>query len=100
VKRKKGLPQGEDLLDRAGPTELSAHEFQMNLAAEALLKDRISGEDNCIRVNREVASDVRKLVIERAGVKPEDLPLEPDHIKDVKRRVQSFLNPLRKLRGR
>ena len=100
MKRKKGLPDGEDLLDRAGPTELSAHEFQMNLAAETLLNDQVTGEANCIRVNREVASDVRELVIKRAGVKLEDLPLEPDHIKTVRGRVRAALNPLRRLRGK
>jgi DNA-damage-inducible protein D len=36
VRHKKGIPEGENVLDRAGPLELSANDFQMNLAAEVI----------------------------------------------------------------
>jgi DNA-damage-inducible protein D len=36
VKLRKGLPPGENIFDHAGPLELSANEFQMNLAANVI----------------------------------------------------------------
>lgn len=93
VAKHKGLREGETILDRAAALELSAHEFQTNLAAEKILNEGITGEENAIRANLEVAGQVRKVVIKQAGKAPEDLPVEPDTIKDVERR----LNEIRKL---
>lgn len=88
VGRRKGLAEGEVLLDRAAPLELSAHEFQANLASEKILNDRIFGEAQAIAVNREIAKDVRDLVIRKTGTRPEDLPLDPDPISIVQKRVK------------
>lgn len=87
VGRHKGLKEGENLLDRAGHLELSAHAFQADLAAEKILKDGISGQDAAISANREVARRVRKLVISEAGRTPEELPLEPEPIQVVRKRL-------------
>jgi DNA-damage-inducible protein D len=89
VARHKGLREGESLLDRAGHLELSAHAFQADLAAEKILNDGISGQANAIRANREVAQRVRKLVITEAGRAPEDLPLEPEPIQAVRKRLNA-----------
>ena len=88
VKQKKGLGQKEIVYDRAGPMELSANEFQMNLAAEVIQKQGIRGEQAAISRNKAVASDVRRVIKDQGGTPPEDLPLaEP--IKEVKKRIQS-----------
>ena len=89
VGRHKGLRYGESLLDRAGHLELSAHAFQADLAAEKILNDEISGEARAISINREVARRVRKLVISEAGRAPEDLPLEPEPIQAVRKRIKA-----------
>jgi DNA-damage-inducible protein D len=89
VSKHKGLREGETLLDRAGHLELSAHAFQADLAAEKILNDGISGEAAAIKTNREVARHVRKLVISEAGRAPEDLPLEPEPIQEVRKRIKS-----------
>ena len=93
VARHKGLRDGETILDRAAALELSAHEFQTNLAAEKILNEGISGEENAIRANLDVAQHVRGVVIKQAGKTPEDLDVEPDSIKDAQRR----LNEIKKL---
>lgn len=93
IARHKGLREGESILDRAAALELSAHEFQTNLAAEKILNEGISGEANAIQANREVAEHVRNVVIKQAGKAPEDLAVEPDTIKDAARR----LNEIKKL---
>jgi DNA-damage-inducible protein D len=84
----KGLRDGEGILERAAALELSTHSFQTYLAAEKILNEGITGEENAIKANFEVAQHVRKVVIGQAGKAPEDLPVEPDTIQDVKRRVK------------
>lgn len=91
IERRKGVPEGERLLDRAGPLELSAHEFQMNLAREKILQDGISGETRAIATNRAVAENVRQTMINHVGHGPESLPLEPEPIKVVRKRVTAKL---------
>lgn len=86
VAKHKGLKVGESLLDRAGSLELSAHAFQADLAAEKILKDGVSSEEAAISANRSVAQNVRKLMTS-AGRAPEDLPLEPEPIQSVKKRL-------------
>ena len=88
LRMKKGLGQNEPLYDRAGPMELSMHDFQMNLAAEALRKEGVRGEQAAIRKNREIAAEVRRVVIDQTKTLPESLPLvEP--IKEVQKRLKA-----------
>ena len=88
VKRKKGLSEKEKIYDRAGPMELSANDFQMNLAAEVIQKETIQGEAEAINRNKAVAADVRRVITEQRGTLPEDLPLaEP--IKEVRKRERA-----------
>jgi DNA-damage-inducible protein D len=66
VRRKKGIPETENVLDRAGPLELSANDFQMNLAAEVIAREGIRGEQRAIETNETIGARVRK-VIEESG---------------------------------
>ena len=87
VKAKKGLGSKDNLFDRAGPLELSANEFQMNLAADVIQKEDIHGEKRVIQKNKALATDVRKVMEEGGATMPEHLPLE-EPIKDVKKRIR------------
>lgn len=88
VKASKGLEAKDNLFDRAGPLELSANEFQMNLAAEAIEKEGVRGERQAINKNREIAADVRKVILDSGAAPPENLALaEP--IVEVKKRVRA-----------
>jgi DNA-damage-inducible protein D len=88
----KGLAEGEHLFNRAGALELSAHEFQMHLAATKIVNEGIHGEERCVDANLAVAKDVRKTIIEQSGVKLEEVPLEREPIAAVRKR----LSPTRK----
>jgi DNA-damage-inducible protein D len=88
VKEKKGLKGDEHIFDRAGSMELSANDFQMNLAADALKERGITGETRAIYVNREVAESVRKVIKDSGGRMPEDLPLDVP-IAEVKKRLKA-----------
>lgn len=87
VKIAKGLAPDDNLFDRAGPLELSAHEFQMNLAAEAIAKEGIKSEAATIRRNLQVAKDVRGVMKKSGATMIEKIPLEHDTIKDVEKRL-------------
>lgn len=87
AKRKKGLSDADNLFDRAGPLELSANEFQMNLAADVIKREAISGEQQVIQKNLAVAKRVRRTMEESRATLPEDLPLETESIAVVKKRI-------------
>lgn len=87
VKVAKGLGPDANLFDRAGPLELSANEFQMNLAAEVIAKEGIKSESAAIARNLAVAKDVRGVMTKAGSPMLESLPLEKDTIKDVKKRL-------------
>ncbi len=98
VKRKKGLGEKEKIYDRADRMELSANDFQMNLAAEVIQKESIRGEAEVIDRNKKVAADVRRVITEQRGTLPEDLQLvEP--IKEVRKRDRARKKLLREPNG-
>jgi DNA-damage-inducible protein D len=86
VHMKKGLKAKEAFLDRIGTLELSAHEFQMNLAANVIEREQIRGEGDAIGKNLEVALEVRRAMKDSGATMPEDLPLD-EHISSVRKRV-------------
>ncbi len=86
VMRSKGLGDKDNPFDRMGALELSANDFQMNLAAETMRSEGVTGEAAAIRKNKQVAERVRKTMIESGSPPPEELPVaEP--IKEVRKRV-------------
>ena len=74
VKAQKGIAPKENPFDRMGALELSANDFQMNLAAETIEKEGTRGEANAVRKNREVAQKVRQTMIDSGARPPEKLP--------------------------
>jgi DNA-damage-inducible protein D len=92
-REKKGIGN-DNPFDRMGILELSANDFQMNLAAEKIKKENVKGEVTAISTNKRVAQRVRQTMID-SGVYPEKLPIE-EPIKDVKKRLKSAT---RKLEG-
>jgi DNA-damage-inducible protein D len=93
VMTKKGLKKDDNPFDYAGPLELSANEFQMNLAADVIQKEGIKGEYNVIAKNKAIAQDVRKTIKDSKGTLPENLPIaEP--IRQVEKRVKAMKKKL------
>ena len=76
IKKKKGIPKKEHLLDRAGRTELAANEFRITQTEDKLIRDNINSEKQAINTHREVGEEVRKTISKLGGVMPEDLPPE------------------------
>ena len=87
VKAAKGLKANEQLFNRADTLELSTHNFQMELAANALANEGIRGEQAAFNKNLAIASFVRQTIEDSGGTLPEHLPLAPDDIAEVRKRV-------------
>lgn len=83
---KKGVGS-DNPFDRMGVLELSANDFQMNLAAEKLKKDKVRGKVAAIQANKGVAKRVRQTMLD-TGVMPENLPIE-EPIREVQKRVRA-----------
>lgn len=92
IKRKKGISKNEDLLDRAGRTELAANEFRITQTEEKLVRDRVNTEQQAINTHREVGQEVRKTIKKIGGTMPENLPPEPSIKKLVNRRRKLLSN--------
>jgi DNA-damage-inducible protein D len=88
VKRLKGLAEKANFFDFAGPLELSAHEFQMNLAADVIDREKINGEQATFAKNRAVGIEVREAIRNSGGTMPEELRLAPEPISDVRKRIK------------
>ena len=87
MKNRKGIGQKDVAFDYMGALELSANDFQMNLAAETIEKESVRGEANVIQKNRQVAQRVRRTMIDSGSRPPEELPIaEP--IKSVAKRLK------------
>lgn len=95
VKLRKNLPADANLFDFAAPLELSMHDFQMNLAADVIKRDRVQGSHQAVKTNEEVAAKVRQAVRDSGGTLPENIELA-ESIKDVRKRVA---NQKKKLAG-
>jgi len=74
IHRRKGLKQGEQILDHMGSTELAANLFHATQAEEKLRRERIVGKNKANIAHREVGAKVRQTIRELGGTMPEELP--------------------------
>ena len=95
IKEKKKIPQKEDLLDRAGRTELAANEFRITQTEEKLRRDKIDNQNSAIKTHQEVGQQVRNTIKNLGGTMPEDLPTE-ESIKKLTNKQRKEINIKRK----
>lgn len=94
IKRRKRIPEEQNLLDRAGRAELAANEFRITQAEQKIMNEKVQGETLAIITHKEVGEKVRATIGQIGGTMPEDLPSEP-HIKEVQKRLKG--KPKKKL---
>lgn len=81
IKKKKGIGK-DDVLDRAGATELAANLFRITQTDDKIRKEEIKGEGRASMTHYSVGHKVRKTIEEIGGEMPENLPSEK-HIKKL-----------------
>ena len=80
----------DNVLDRAGATELAANLFRITQTDEKLKKEKIKGEGKATFTHIVVGQKVRKSIKDIGGTMPEDLSPEP-HIKQLEKQKKKFL---------
>lgn len=81
IKEKKELGK-DDILDRAGSTELAANLFRITQTDEKIKKDDVKNEAKSNATHYAVGNKVRKTIEEIGGIMPEDLSTEK-YIKEI-----------------
>ncbi|MEA2088728.1 MAG: DNA damage-inducible protein D [Patescibacteria group bacterium] len=84
IKIKKGIGK-DNILDRAGSTELAANLFRITQTDEKIIKEKISGEEKANVTHFDVGNKVRSTIKEIGGTMPENLKPEK-HIKKIEAR--------------
>lgn len=87
LKEKKGLKEGEVLIDRMGKAELAAHLFRITQTDEKIKNTGASGQAMLESIAKSVGEEVRRSMLKISGQKPENIPLaEP--ISETRRKLK------------
>jgi len=87
IREIKGIGSNEQLLDRAGATELAANNFRMTQTTDKLARENVRDQQVAIRTHEEVGREVRKAIQQIGGTLPEAEPAA-EHIRIVEKRVK------------
>ena len=90
IKRIKGIPEKEDLLDCIDRAELAANDFRITQTEEQLRKRNVRGEQQAINTHAEIGATVRKTIQAIGGTMPEKLPAVPSIKKLASRKSKSL----------
>lgn len=77
IKKRKQIPEEEDLLDCIDREELAANEFRATQTESKLKRDGVQGENKAIDTHFEVGAKVRQAIKDIKGTMPEALPAVP-----------------------
>jgi DNA-damage-inducible protein D len=87
IKKRKGITEKENLLDRMNATELAANQFRMTQTRDKLAREGVHTEQQAIRTHEQVGKEVRDAIRRIGGTLPENIP-PAEHIKEVEKRVK------------
>lgn len=91
IKRKKSIPDREEILDCAGRAELAAVEFKATQTEQKLLRDGVSSQERAMLTHHDVGVEVRAAIERIGGTMPEDLPAEASIKKQVAERRRKLI---------
>ena len=101
IQKRKGIGK-DDVLDRAGTTELAANLFRITQTDEKIRNENIKGEYKASNTHFEVGKKVRQTIREIGGTMPEALKPEK-HIKELEKERKKILrasDETKKLEGK
>lgn len=97
LKKIKGLSDiKRSLLDFMGKEELAANLFRITQTESKIKNENIQGQENLENAAEKVGNEVRKVMINTSGNRPEHLPLSDD-IKSVKKEIKNTHKKLKKI---
>lgn len=89
IKKKKSIGR-DDILDRAGSTELAANLFRITQTDEQIQTKNIRGEEKAHATHFAIGREIRKTIEKIGGTMPEDLPVQK-HIKEIEKEEKKHL---------
>lgn len=89
IKRKKGIGK-DDVLDRAGSTELAANLFRITQTDEQIKNQQVKGEEKANSTHYSIGKEIRETIKKIGGTMPEALPPEK-HIKEIEKEEKKSL---------
>jgi DNA-damage-inducible protein D len=88
IKKRKAVPEKENLMDRMNSTELAANQFRMTQTRDKLKRESIRDPQIAIRTHEQVGKEVREAIQRIGGDLPEQIP-SAEHIKKVEKRIKA-----------
>lgn len=85
IAARKGIPDGADILDYMGSTELAANLFRITQTDDKIRRENISTPTAANAAHYEVGQKVRKAIEDIGGTLPEELPTPEKSIKEIER---------------
>ena len=82
---KKGLKEGQTILDYMGSAELGANIFRITQTDELLKDNKINNEKAACNTHNKVGKAVRETIKKLGGTMPEDLPTPTKSVKQIER---------------
>lgn len=83
IHKRKGLNEGQKILDHMGSEELAANLFRATQTDAKLRRENIKGKEKANQTHYEVGRKVRQTITELGGTMPEDLPVPDKSIKQI-----------------
>lgn len=92
IHKRKGLKDGQKILDHMGSEELAANLFRATQTDAKLRRENIQGKDAANETHYEVGAKVRKTIEELGGTMPEDLPTPDKSIHQLRKEEKERLD--------
>jgi DNA-damage-inducible protein D len=74
IKRRKAVPEKDNLLDRMNATELAANQFRMTQTRDKLAREGVRNPSQAIQTHEQVGKEVRDAIKRIGGTLPENIP--------------------------
>lgn len=91
IHKRKGLKQGQQILDHMGSEELAANLFRATQTEAKLRREHISDKRQANSTHYAVGKKVRQTISELGGTMPENLPTPDKSIKQIEREEKKRL---------
>lgn len=91
IAKRKGLKEGQPILDFMGSAELGANIFRITQTDELLKDNKVDNEKDACNTHNKVGKAVRETIKKLGGTMPEDLPTPTKSIKQIKKEKKKQL---------
>ena len=88
IKRRKAVPEKDNLLDRMNATELAANQFRMTQTRDKLAQGAVRNQSQAIQTHEQVGKEVRDAIKRIGGTLPENIA-PAEHISNVEKRLKA-----------